>query len=60
MRLKILGTILWAMAAEYIRTYSDERPFVDGWLSGPYRPYDPSPEYADRYRPEDMPDQFRS
>ena len=43
-------------AAQYIRDYDDERPFaMMVGFPGPHCPYDPSPEYADRYRPEDMP-----
>ncbi|MEE3233707.1 MAG: sulfatase-like hydrolase/transferase [Candidatus Latescibacterota bacterium] len=43
-------------AANYIRSYEDSRPFaMMVGLPGPHCPYDPSPEYADRFSPEDMP-----
>lgn len=43
-------------AARYIRDYADDRPFaMMVGFPGPHCPYDPSPEYANRYRPEDMP-----
>ena len=43
-------------AASYIAQYQDDRPFaMMVGFPGPHCPYDPSPEYAERYRPEDMP-----
>ncbi|HAA77338.1 TPA: hypothetical protein DCE37_19675 [Candidatus Latescibacteria bacterium] len=43
-------------AASYISQYQDDRPFaMMVGFPGPHCPYDPSPEYADLYRPEDMP-----
>ncbi len=43
-------------AANYISHYQDDRPFaMMVGFPGPHCPYDPSPEYADTYRPEDMP-----
>ena len=43
-------------AAGYIHRYQDDRPFaMMVGFPGPHCPYDPSPEYAGRYRPEDMP-----
>jgi arylsulfatase len=44
-------------AAQYIRDYKDEKPFaMMVGFPGPHCPYDPSLEYADLFKPEDMPD----
>ena len=43
-------------AAKYIQAYEDAKPFaMMVGLPGPHCPYDPSPEYADLFSPEDMP-----
>ena len=43
-------------ATRFIRDYDREQPFAAMvGFPGPHCPYDPSPEYADRYDPADMP-----
>ncbi len=43
-------------AARYIDGYGRDEPFaMMVGFPGPHCPYDPSPEYADLFRPEDMP-----
>ncbi|MDP6779554.1 MAG: sulfatase-like hydrolase/transferase [Candidatus Latescibacteria bacterium] len=42
---------------KYIREYSDDKPFAAMvGFPGPHCPYDPSPEYAEMFDPDDMPD----
>ena len=41
----------------FIRTYGDEAPFaMMVGFPGPHCPYDPAPEFLEKYDPEDMPD----
>ncbi len=43
-------------AARFIRNYDNDQPFAAMvGFPGPHCPYDPSPEYADRFDPADMP-----
>ena len=45
-----------SQAAEYIRAYGRDEPFaLMVGFPGPHCPYDPSPEYADRHDPAEMP-----
>lgn len=42
---------------EFLETYNGDKPFaLMVGFPGPHCPYDPPPEYADLYRPEDMPE----
>ena len=46
-------------AVRWIREYEGEKPFaMMVGFPGPHCPYDPSPEYADLFSPDDMPDPF--
>lgn len=46
-------------AVRYIRDYDADTPFaMMVGFPGPHCPYDPSPEYADRYAPDDMPEPY--
>ncbi len=43
-------------ACRFLREYEDERPFaLMVGFPGPHNPYDPAPEFAKRFDPEDMP-----
>jgi len=43
-------------ACRFLREYDDERPFaLMVGFPGPHNPYDPAPEFARRFDPEDMP-----
>lgn len=43
----------------YIREYSKDSPFaMMVGFPGPHCPYDPSPEYADLFSPDDMPEPY--
>ena len=42
----------------YIREHDDTPFAMMVGFPGPHCPYDPSPEYADRYSPDDMPDPY--
>ncbi|MBT6146563.1 MAG: sulfatase-like hydrolase/transferase [Gemmatimonadetes bacterium] len=45
--------------SRYIREYEGDAPFaIMVGFPGPHCPYDPSPEYADSYSPDDMPDPY--
>ena len=44
-------------SARWITEYEGDEPFaMMVGFPGPHPPYDPSPEYADRFSPDDMPD----